>query len=206
MTADAVEGLDPCKMPSRFERNSTSERRARHNSSCDYAGSGGRWRHGADTSCGSSGAGTGGSTSPRSPTKCRSRAMAGVGGEARARGRRRGIWTILAFDVRERLPRRPRHPARRCSSPAFEQIRHRGDALVSAELGGKLVEAPLDFFPTSSRLIVGRARRARTAATGTMAAAGLPWRRIRIFFFRCSAWSTTSERCALMSANERRSI
>jgi len=37
-------------------------------------------------------------------------------------------------------------------------------------------------------------------STGTMAAAGLPWRRMRMRFFSCSAWSTSSERWAVASA------
>jgi hypothetical protein len=39
-------------------------------------------------------------------------------------------------------------------------------------------------------------------STGTMAAAGLPWRKITMRFFLCSAWSTSSDRCALASASE----
>ncbi len=35
-----------------------------------------------------------------------------------------------------------------------------------------------------------------------MAAAGFPWRKIRTRFFLCSAWSTSSERCALACASE----
>jgi hypothetical protein len=39
-------------------------------------------------------------------------------------------------------------------------------------------------------------------STGTMAAAGFPWRRISVRFPWCSAWSTSSEMCALASASD----
>jgi hypothetical protein len=39
-----------------------------------------------------------------------------------------------------------------------------------------------------------RLRLGAATSTGTMAAAGFPWRKIKMRFFLCSAWSTSSER------------
>src|ERR1019366_3786310 len=97
-------------------------------------------------------------------------------------------------------------PKRRHRYGGVEHILHRRPrtrSSTAAKFGSPHWAASWKNARTSSSVMAfARAFFGTATSTGTIAAAGFPWRRITMRFFLCSAWSTSSDRCALASARD----
>src|ERR1019366_1080307 len=97
-------------------------------------------------------------------------------------------------------------PKRRHRYGGVEHILHRRPrtrSSTAAKFGSPHWAASWKNARTSSSVMAfARAFFGTATSTGTIAAAGFPWRRITMRFFLCSAWSTSSDRWALASARD----